>query len=437
MDLQGSLLKACGRGRVSDIQYTSNYGLKKPDGADTVKIDDLNYNADVLDQKLKEVEGKANSVNDAAIGARTPDQAQTPATPGTGTLTQLVSWLANRIKAITGKTNWWDAPDTTLAGAKGHMDAAAPHSGHETPAGAQAKVDAHANATSVHNATAAATANRIILRDASGRAKVAAPSVSDDIARKAEVDALESDLVVHRDGMATKEKVGHIKVGDNLSIDAEGKLSAPTPSDAIPSGIITMWSGLTTTIPTGWALCDGANGTPDLRDRFIVGAGSSYSVGATGGSASVTLTTAQMPSHSHGGSAYSAGGHGHGAGTLSASSAGSHQHSSGTLSTNTTGAHTHGYKDYSFSDSTPYAVESGTQLGYDIRELSRTTESNGAHSHTISGSVASAGDHSHTISGSIASAGDHSHSLSINSAGGGGAHENRPPYYALAFIMKL
>jgi len=133
------------------VQYTSNYNLKKPEGTDIVNIDDLNDNADILDQKLKEVENKAdnappNSVNDAAIGSRTPDQSQAPASPGTGTLTQLVSWLANRIKAITGKTNWWDAPPTTLQAAKTHMDAAAPHSGHETPAGATAKAEAAAGA---------------------------------------------------------------------------------------------------------------------------------------------------------------------------------------------------------------------------------------------------------------------------------------------------
>jgi microcystin-dependent protein len=46
-------------------------------------------------------------------------------------------------------------------------------------------------------------------------------------------------------------------------------------------------------------MCDGTNGTPDLRNRFIVGAGSNYSVGATGGRDTVTLTTGQMPKHTH------------------------------------------------------------------------------------------------------------------------------------------
>ena len=131
------------------MNYTPNLNLKKPARTDQVLIDDLNENADIIDQKLKELEdgvynAPPNSVNDAAIGSRTPDQSQTPASPGTGTLTQLISWLANRIKAITGKTNWWDAPPTTLQAAKTHMDAAAPHSGHETPSGAQTKVDTHA-----------------------------------------------------------------------------------------------------------------------------------------------------------------------------------------------------------------------------------------------------------------------------------------------------
>jgi len=51
-------------------------------------------------------------------------------------------------------------------------------------------------------------------------------------------------------------------------------------------GIITLWSGAIVDIPYGWRLCDGNNGTPDLRDKFIVGAGSAYAPGAAGGSSS-------------------------------------------------------------------------------------------------------------------------------------------------------
>lgn len=64
-------------------------------------------------------------------------------------------------------------------------------------------------------------------------------------------------------------------------------------------GIIVMWSGAVVDIPTGWALCNGANGTPDLRNRFVVGAGDTYAVGATGGSNTHTLTAAEIPKHSH------------------------------------------------------------------------------------------------------------------------------------------
>jgi hypothetical protein len=76
---------------------------------------------------------------------------------------------------------------------------------------------------------------------------------------------------------------------------------------ALPSGVITMWSGSIASIPGGWYLCDGTNGTPNLRDRFIVGAGSSYSVAQTGGSAdAITVShthtatsTVTDPTHNH------------------------------------------------------------------------------------------------------------------------------------------
>lgn len=76
----------------------------------------------------------------------------------------------------------------------------------------------------------------------------------------------------------------------------------------IPTGIITQWSGSIASIPAGWLLCDGSNGTPDLRDKFIVGAGGAYAPGDDGGSANHDhsgataahqLTAAQMPEHRH------------------------------------------------------------------------------------------------------------------------------------------
>ena len=58
-----------------------------------------------------------------------------------------------------------------------------------------------------------------------------------------------------------------------------------------------MWAGLLVNIPTGWALCDGQNGTPDLRDRFIKGAASGADPGATGGAATHGHTTTQPADH--------------------------------------------------------------------------------------------------------------------------------------------
>ena len=84
-----------------------------------------------------------------------------------------------------------------------------------------------------------------------------------------------------------------------------GTIPATTPT--LPTGCIILWSGAIGSIPSGFYLCNGANGTPDLRDRFIVGAGSSYSVAQTGGSADsivvshnhTATSVVTDPSHSH------------------------------------------------------------------------------------------------------------------------------------------
>ena len=80
--------------------------------------------------------------------------------------------------------------------------------------------------------------------------------------------------------------------------------NAPTSSPSLPTGAIILWSGSLGSIPTGYVLCDGNNSTPDLRDRFVVGSGSTYAVGATGGSAdAITVShthTLTDPGHSHG-----------------------------------------------------------------------------------------------------------------------------------------
>ena len=82
-----------------------------------------------------------------------------------------------------------------------------------------------------------------------------------------------------------------LKVGN--IIDSSGNASA------FVTGMIILWYGDTSNIPGGWVLCNGQNGTPDLRDRFVIGAGNNFNPGDTGGSNSVTLSEANLPSHRH------------------------------------------------------------------------------------------------------------------------------------------
>ena len=155
-------------------------------------------------------------------------------------------------------------------------------------------------------------------------------------------------------------------------------------SNGVPAGVIVLWSGSEDRIPDGWTLCNGQNGAPDLRDRFVVGAGASYAVDETGGAAGVALSVAQLPAH------------GHGAGTLSAQEAGDH---------------THEYED-AYPSNSWNAPSGGNHAFYDAyRVNNKTTPSAGAHTHTVSGTT--------------------------GATGSGEEHENRPPYYALCYIMKL
>lgn len=167
----------------------------------------------------------------------------------------------------------------------------------------------------------------------------------------------------------------------------QGLLSSP-----VPSGFIGMWSGSIASIPSGWFLCDGTNGTPNLRDRFVVGAGSTYAVGATGGSATTTLTTANLPAHTH---------------TITATtdSQGSHTH------TVTDPGHTHNYLATTSTG--------GIAIGGGYGAVSTATSSA-----TTGISLQSAGAHTHTIT------------ASASSTGSGTPVDTRPPFYALAFIMK-
>jgi microcystin-dependent protein len=142
----------------------------------------------------------------------------------------------------------------------------------------------------------------------------------------------------------------------------------------VPTGGIILWSGATSAIPTGYVICDGTNSTPDLRDRFVVGAGPTYAVDATGGAATVTLTEANLPAHTH-----------------------------VATSTVTDPGHAH---QYTVSTGSGGIGESARDAEIDTNGL---TESS-----TTSITVAT----------------------SNATTGSGTAHENLPPYYALAYIMK-
>ena len=88
-----------------------------------------------------------------------------------------------------------------------------------------------------------------------------------------------------------------------------GGSTTPTWGSGFPSGGIIIWSGSSASIPSGWLLCDGSSSTPDLRNRFVVGATSTYAVGATGGSADAIVVshthtaTVTDPGHFHTGGA--------------------------------------------------------------------------------------------------------------------------------------
>ena len=211
----------------------------------------------------------------------------------------------------------------------------------------------------------------------------------------------------------------------------------PDLTNVVPSGIICMWSGESTAIPNGWHLCDGDAGTPDLRDRFIVGAGSTYEVGNTGGEATHKLTTNEMPSHNHG---FTGTSHSH-TGSLSgatAASAGSHTHTmSENLTAASSGSHTHTINTAIVSGSKIVAHGNGDTV-INATNTDDETESGGVHTHSISGTItaASAGAHTHNVTGKV-TVNSTTAGGTVGSTGGGQAHENRPPYFALCFIMKL
>nr|WP_289698176.1 hypothetical protein [Enterocloster clostridioformis] len=190
-----------------------------------------------------------------------------------------------------------------------------------------------------------------------------------------------------------------------------------------------------------------------IKDQFLLAAGTKYAAGSTGGSAdaiipehthAITASSASAGAHTHttSGTAASGGAHTH---TVSgtAASAGAHTHTtSGTAAS--AGAHTHGmgnlYSSGSGSDSA-YTMQASRKLttrnttsaGAHTHTTSGTAASAGAHTHTVSGTAASAGAHTHTTSGTAASAGAHTHTVTATAAktGEAASGKNLPPYLAV------
>jgi hypothetical protein len=168
--------------------------------------------------------------------------------------------------------------------------------------------------------------------------------------------------------------------------------------NGVPRGCILLWSGSIASIPSGWYLCNGTNGTPNLVDRFVVAAGSAYPVGTVGGNADAIVV-----SHAH--AAFSSG------------QSASHVHGGTTNGMNRNNPHSHTGQLY-----TEFGSANTVADGGDNDEGNYTTRPADI-------------DHEHTFTTSGVS-NDHTHAITVSPNGSSGTNANMPPYYALAYIMK-
>ena len=177
---------------------------------------------------------------------------------------------------------------------------------------------------------------------------------------------------------------------------SSGSSATPTWGSGFPTGGIILWSGSTGSIPSGWALCNGSSGTPDLRNRFVVGAGSTYAVDATGGSADATI-----PSHTH----------------TATTTVSTKTGLDGTLTLINRGGSSYNNSLMRANSGSVTTTNQGNSVGY-----GEGWEGEGG-----SGSSKATFTLNH----------DHSATTSVSSAGSSATNANLPPYYALAYIMKL